>query len=162
MNLAASCRQMELSRHYFLDSYEEGNLMSVHKNDREESSVQFLYNARNLQIYTIRKCSHFPKRYTFYISQPIVKIATDIYDHVKRANSIYPTNQHEAQLRRDHFLQANAATYSLVSQIELAAEIFSLEYSVMENWMKYVDDEIRLLKGIMESDRDRYKNLPES
>lgn len=135
--------------------------MSVHKNDREESKVQFLYNARNLQIFTIHKCSHFPKRYTFYISQPIVKIATDIYDHVKRANSIYPTNQHEVQLRRDHFLQANAAVYSLVSQVELAGEIFSISPDVMDNWMQYVDDEIRLLKGIMDSDRDRYKNLPD-
>lgn len=45
--------------------------MSVPKGKRGESDVEFLRTARELQLYTIKKCVSFPKRYTFYVSQPI-------------------------------------------------------------------------------------------
>ena len=61
--------------------------MSVVKGERTESKVQFLYSARELQIYSIKKCTSFPKRYTFYVSQPIANLATSIYENVKRGNS---------------------------------------------------------------------------
>lgn len=86
--------------------------MSVIKSKRNTSEMEFIANARKLQIYTIRKCVSFPKRYTFYVSQPIANSATRIYEDVRRANSIYPVNQHEAQMRRDCFLRANADLYT--------------------------------------------------
>lgn len=101
--------------------------MSVIKSKRSESEMEFIYTARQLQIYTIQKCVNFPKRYTFYVSQPIVDSATKIHQCVKCANSIYPLNQHEAQMRRDYMLQANAELYSLISQIEVAQEIFGID-----------------------------------
>lgn len=82
--------------------------MSVIRSARSVSNVQFLYTARAIQLYTIQKCVGFPKRYTFYVSQPLAAIATRIYENVKCGNSIYPTNQHEVQLRRDYFLRAGA------------------------------------------------------
>lgn len=134
--------------------------MSVLKNNRGESKAEFLYNARQLQIYTIRKATHFPKRYTFYISQHLVDLATDIYNDVKIANSIYVTNQHEAQIRKDFFIKAKAKCMALVSQVELAAEIFSIQPETMEEWMGMVDAETSLIDGVVKSDKDRYKNLP--
>ena len=94
--------------------------MSVIKSKRNTSDMEFIANARKLQIYTVKKCINFPKRYTFYISQPIANASTRIYEDVRRANSIYPLNQHEAQMRRDCFLRANAELYSLTSQPEVA------------------------------------------
>ena len=41
--------------------------ISVIKSKRSISNIEFLYNARNLEIYSIKKCTNFPKRYTFYI-----------------------------------------------------------------------------------------------
>lgn len=66
--------------------------MSVIKSKRNESGMEFIHNARTLQIYTIKKCVAFPKRYSFYMGQPIVQMATEIHNDVKRANSIYPLN----------------------------------------------------------------------
>ena len=77
--------------------------MSVIRSARSVSEVQFLHTARELQIYTVQKCVGFPKRYTFYVSQPLAAVATRIYEDVKRGNSIYPANQHEVQLRRGLF-----------------------------------------------------------
>ena len=122
--------------------------------------MEFVHTARELQIYTIKKCISFPKRYTFYISQPISEAATHIHQFTKMANSIYPLNSHEAQMRRDYLLRANAELNSLISQIEVAHELFGLEHNVMKFWMDIVDREIRLVKGTLKKDRERYKNLP--
>lgn len=77
--------------------------MSVIKSKRSESNMEFVHTARELQIYTIRKCVNFPKRYTFYVSQPIAASATRIHQYAKMANSIYPTNQRESQMRQCTF-----------------------------------------------------------
>ena len=82
--------------------------MAVIKSNRTESEMEFIHTARQLQIHTIQKCVNFPKRYTFYVGQPMAECATRIHEYVKCANSIYPLNQHEVQMRRDYLLRANA------------------------------------------------------
>lgn len=135
--------------------------MSVIKSKRGESEAEFLANARALQAYTIRRCVNaIPKRYTFYIGQNIAAIATRVYELVKCGNSIYPLNQHEAQIRRDYFLRAHAELQNLISQIELANEIIQFEDQVLPEWSRLIGNEIRLVKGILKADRERYKDLP--
>ena len=90
----------------------------------------------------------------------MAECATRIHEYVKCANSIYPLNQHEVQMRRDYLLRANAELHSLVSQIEVASELFGLEPDKMKFWMEIVEKEIRLVKGTMKKDRERYKDLP--
>lgn len=134
--------------------------MSVIKSKRGESDMEFLYNARSLQIYSIQKTVSFPKRYTFYVSQPLANSATRIYECLKKGNSIYPLNQHEVQMRRDLFLNAYAELQNLVSQIEVAHELFGIEANIMQLWMEMVEKEIRLVKAVMKKDRARYQDLP--
>ncbi len=134
--------------------------MSVIKSKRSTSDMEFLYNARKLQIHTIQKVVNFPKRYTFYVSQPIAACATRIHEYVKCGNSIYPLNQHEVQMRRDYFLRANAELNNLVSQLELANELFGIDMDAMKYWMDIVELEIRLVKAVLKADRQRYKDLP--
>lgn len=133
--------------------------MSVIKSRRNESKMEFLYTARELELYTIQRCAHFPKKYNFYLGQPIAQMAFQIYHCVKCANSIYPLNQHEVQMRRDYFLKANATLNSMVSQIEVAAELFGMNSDQLEHWAGLVGKEIRLIKGVIKEDRNRYKNL---
>ena len=134
--------------------------MSVIRSQRDVSELQFLNTARELQIYSIKKTVNFPKRYTFYVSQPLANIATRIHQYVKLGNSIYPTNAHEAQLRLDYFLKAKAEVNNLVSQIEVACELFDIEENSMKYWMSLVSQELKLLKALIKSDRARYKDLP--
>ena len=134
--------------------------MSVIKSKRTTSDMEFLANARKLQIYTIKKCVNFPKKYTFYVSQPLANASTRIYEDVKRGNSIYPLNQHEVQMRRDCFLRANAELQSMISQLEVAQELFGIEMETLKYWMDIVDTEIRLVKAVLKNDRARYKDLP--
>ena len=134
--------------------------MSVPKPQRSVSEMEFIRNARELQIFTIRKCKKFPTRFSFYVSIPLANASMRVYEYVKRGNSINPANQHEVQMRRDCFLKANAELYSIISQIEVAEELFGLNKDMMREWTSLVDREIALVKGAMDSDKRRYKNLP--
>lgn len=134
--------------------------MSVIKSQRSNSPVEFLHTARQLEIYTIQKAVGFPKRYTFYVSQPLANTATHIHKMVKTGNSIYPQNQHEVQIRRDYFLKALAELQALVSQIEVAAQLFPIDGNQMRFWMDMVNKEDRLLRAVLKREKERYKNLP--
>lgn len=134
--------------------------MSVIKSQRNVSPVEFINTARQLEIYTIQKAVGFPKRYTFYVSQPLANTATNIHKAVKMGNSVYPQNQHEVQIRRDYFLRALAELQALVSQIEVAAQLFPIDANQMRFWMDMVNKEDRLLRAVLKREKERYKNLP--
>lgn len=133
--------------------------MAVIKSKRGVSDMEFIHTARELQAHTIRKCASFPKRYTFYVGQPLAQIAFEIHHDVKCANSVFPTNRHEAQRRRDYLVDANAKLQSMVSQVELANEVFGIGDDAMEYWMEIIYREIRLVKGAIRRDEQRYKDL---
>ncbi len=57
------------------------------------------------------------------------------YDSVKTGNSVFPSNQHKVQTRRDHFLHARAQLNVLVGQVEVAAEFASIDGETMREWM---------------------------
>lgn len=123
--------------------------------------MQFLQTARELYIYTIKKCVNIPKRYTFYISVPTANIATDIHALLQQGNSyLFPKNTHEAQLRRDCFLSARAKCIALIGQIEMINEITPLDKKGMLNWVEMINKELSLVDGILKKDEERYKNLP--
>ncbi len=91
------------------------------------------------------------------MSQPLANISGRIHQYAKLGNSINPTNRTEAQMRISYFLKAKAETNNMVSQIELAAELFEFD---KKEWMRLVYDEIKLLDGIIKHDRARYRRLP--
>ncbi len=135
--------------------------MSVIKSKRNESDMQFLNTARELEIYTLRQSKNFPKRYSLFFDLHLLHPAVQVYEYVKEGNSIdHPLCQEEANIRREHFLKAYAKLQSLTSQIEIAHEAFQLNFDSMRRWMDLVDQEMRLVKAVMKADRARYKNLP--
>lgn len=131
--------------------------ISVVKSKRGVSNMEFIYNARKLQIYTIKRCINFPKRYTFYIGTNLSNIATRIHENALMANSIYPQNPHEVQIRRDYLIKAKGLIDVLVAQIEVAAEMFSIKGTVLNEWMGLVSEEKKLIDGVIASDKNRYK-----
>ena len=90
--------------------------MSVYKSKRGESSAQFVETARKLEVHTLAQCLKIPKRYTFFLSTEIMRLASEVYNNVKSANSIFPSNQHEVQMRRDKLTEANNALQCLVGK----------------------------------------------
>ncbi len=134
--------------------------MSVVRSKRGVSEMEFLNTARQLELFTMRKCKNaIPKSYTFYLGQPLALSAVAVYSNAKKGNSIYPLNPYEIQMRRSYFLKAYAELESLASQIEVVNELCSLSPAAMEEWSYLIYTEMTLLKGVMEKDRRRYKNI---
>ena len=133
--------------------------MSVVKSERTQSTMEFLDNAHKLYIYTVQQCVNFPKRYTFYVSTEIAKTAGDILVSLKSGNSIYPRNAHEVQVRRDWFMKAYTQIQSLISLINAAHEMFGISGKTLQRWMEMISAETNLIKGVLEADKKRFKNL---
>lgn len=133
--------------------------MSVIKNKRNISGIQFLDTARELQIITMRNCAKFPKRYTFFITNNIVQCAVNICGYVKKGNSIFPTNQHEYQMRREQFIMAGCECQNLITQIGIAYDTFPITDKKMTRWMETIRKEITLIKSAIKKDKERFENL---
>lgn len=133
--------------------------MSVLKSKRGESSAQFLETARELEIYTIHQCVKFPKRYTFFITAEIVRLSQEVLNGVKSANSIYPTNSIEAQLRRNHFIEAYCGLQNMISQLSVAKELFGtiFEAKVWTKWLDLIESEAKMITAMKKSDRERFR-----
>lgn len=132
--------------------------MPVLKSKRCESKMQFVDTARELEIYTLRYAVKFPKRYTFFITTEIVRLAQSVYNEVKSANSIFPTNAHEAELRRDCLIRANNSLQCLISQLDIAKDVFcsEVEDKVWVRWMNLIIEESKLISAVKKSDSERF------
>lgn len=62
-------------------------------------------------------------------------------------------------MRRDCFLRAYAELYDFASQLEIANEVLDIDNDAFKFWIALVRQEIKLVKGVMESDKRRFKNL---
>lgn len=142
--------------------------MSVYKSKRGVSAIRFIEVARQLEVHTLACCVKSPKRYTFFLTTEIMRLASEIHERVKTANTIFPVNKHEAQLRRDEFTMAYAACSNLDSKLILLYDIIKKEPdkekykwidNAMKEWSKLICEEKDLIKGIKKSDRQRYKDL---
>lgn len=142
--------------------------MSVYKSKRGESKVQFLETARELELHTLKYVTQLPKRYTFLLGQRLMDLAFQVHEHVCGANSIYPTNKHEAQLRRDEFIKAQCALQGMYSKVSLVYDLvkknpegskMNVDYAV-ETWGTLLADEAKLIAGALKSDYTRFKDLP--
>lgn len=123
--------------------------------------MEFIDTARRLEIETIRFVVTFPKRYTFYISQQTANLTTDIYNLVKKGNSIYPTNAHESQMRLDCFIEARALIQCLNSQLEVIRYLFPVNLTTFKTIITLMDQEDRLLKGVIQKERKRQRDFTE-
>ena len=142
--------------------------MSVYKSKRGESSVQFIETARQLEAHTLACCMKCPKRYSFLLTQRIMDTASEVHDHVRAANNIWPTNQHEAQLRRDELTRANNALQNLNPKLQLLydgimqnPEGYKWIHKAMQRWGELIAEEARLIAAVKKNDRQRYKELQE-
>ena len=59
--------------------------MSVIKSKRNESNMQYLKTAMDLQEYLLRQAKNWPKRYTFTLTKTIIDLATEAHVNVKMA-----------------------------------------------------------------------------
>jgi len=135
--------------------------LSVPAWDRSKSEMDFITYSRKLEIYTKKKCSHFKKSYTFYEGIPLANLAQKVHHTLIDANSRYPLDKEEARDRRKLMLEARGAIKDMISELEVAKEVIpTLDYDTFQYWSGLCYDVLRLINGVIQKDRERYKNLP--
>lgn len=144
--------------------------MSVYASQRNESKAEFIRVAQELATYTLEQIKKFPKSYRFCLTNDIVRLAMEIHEDVLRANSIYiykNMSESEFNLREEYFLKARSAIFALSSMLTIT---FSLVLKgnnffgnkkktsgIFKEWARLLNYDAALVKGIIESDKKRYK-----
>ena len=135
--------------------------MSVLAGNRKEAGIEFLKNARDIEEKIIRIEINKPKRYGRFLSK-LVDYSMDLLSEVKAGNSIYPSTKLDADTRQVHFREGIGLCQVLVSQVEVLHDLFGddgISIGEVREIAEMIDKEIRLIKGAIASDKERYKKL---
>lgn len=112
-----------------------------------------------------------PKRYTYLILKDMLHLASEVRRFAKGANSVFPTNEHEAQIRKDYWIHARANLQGLSGTIDDFLEIPAvLNYKdtgktkgvtihELEEIADLINEEMRLIANQIETEKKRYKNI---
>ena len=101
--------------------------MSVHPGDRGVSSMQFVETANKIEERAMQVCRKWPKAYMFVITQRTIQLASELYEHVLKANSIYPmTSEAERDERLRELHRALGTNVSFSRKIERAYHMFPI------------------------------------
>lgn len=128
--------------------------MSVYVSKRGESRAQFIDTARELEVYSLGYLKKFNKSDMFIITKELVDLVKDVYNNVIRGNSIYVKYEEDLFLRRECFYKAYGSLRAFISQLSIAKDFCNLDFkdSVWHKWMDLAEQELKLLKGVLEKD----------
>jgi hypothetical protein len=136
--------------------------MSVVKSKRGESELQVVTKSIALASYTIHICSNeknFPKRYRWCLTGKIVEHTIEICNNVNKANSVYVSSARDYQTRRQYQNTALAASYALLTMMDIAYNTFNIDDKRIEHWVGLVIDVQNLIRNWRKSDSEKHKNL---
>lgn len=136
--------------------------MSVISSKRTKSKLEVVTKAIALASYTIHICSNeknFPKRYRWCLTGKIVEHTVDICNYTNKANSVYVTSERDFQTRRQYQNMALAASYALLTMMDIAYNTFSIDDDRIEHWVGLVIEVQELLRSWRKSDSDKYKKI---
>ena len=133
--------------------------MSVLKRFQDQSEVEFLNTAHELEKYTIENTKQIPKSYTFTLKIPLCEAARKINQNIVYANSIYPMRDKAdfeslKTARRRFQRTAMIEIQNFLEMLRLASEILAIKG--LEEWIGYALKEEAILKAWIKSDAERY------
>ena len=144
---------------------------SILRTSKEKKPFAPVDNASTLYTKVVQLCLKMPKRYTYLILQPVIHVAAEVMEETKKANSVFPQNQREYQIRRNHWIEARASLQALSSHIDRLVELPGV-LSVKENGKKrqitehelfeigsLIISEMALIKHQLSEEKERYKDL---
>lgn len=151
--------------------------MSVYDNHRGESGVRYVDLAWEIYDHTTASCSRLPKRWDRYILLSMVDLADKVQRYCVAANSTYPTNQHEAQIRRDRLIMANEALQALnvlvghlSRKIKKARDLKTRELpekltgekteAMLQKWGELIAEEAEKISAVKKANAAQFKKLP--
>lgn len=143
--------------------------MSVYKSRRKDATAQFIVDARQLRLVTMRVVRRFPTSYRWIVTNNLLDLATQTYTDCIRANAIYvhkDMTQHDYDLRRRYLLMAATAAEALLGEITFCYELVSdgnnffknrEEYDrIFRSWTEAGNTALKRIRAVMNSDKSRW------
>lgn len=133
--------------------------MAVPVHERSESNLSFLINSERLQQMTndlVMNEKYIPKRYRYIWSQIVFRFAMDAFANCRRANILYPKDEHILKKRLDYLMQAESDTEALLSQIAFARNNFSIPAGSLKEWEKLCVDTKNSIRRRQKEDINRF------
>ena len=101
------------------------------------------------------------------ITKELIDLSRSIYNNVKSANSVYPTNKEESQIRVNFLIQAVCDLQCLASQLDIAKGIVehndkdkAIKPTVWEQWARLISTELKLVVALKKSLQGKYNLEP--
>lgn len=159
--------------------------MSVLKNKRGLSSLEFYHNARKLRKeisnwllrdFGVRDkvriekrpnqetetiTEEYPQWLLAHIREKILETLHNLMMNITAANTIYPISNDELLLRRRYQTGAIINCEQLLQEIEYCEDILPLELKKFEPYVDAIEYEIKLLKGWRKSNNKLAEKLKE-
>lgn len=157
--------------------------MSIRLRDRKESKVQFITTAIDIECKTIAFILRMSKKYRDFFAESIGKLVIDLVSNCEMANSIFPNSEERIAVREKHLLEAKGALSALDVQLRFCYDIISenpaygFESSngnpvekgnasqklnkIAETLGGLIVDEMKLIDGVIKSDKEKLKNMKE-
>lgn len=137
---------------------EERPMFHVPRKDKFKR-LAFLGKMSELHKYTIDKTAHAPNDCFDSLSLRLDDFATNALYAVVMANDKIPETREEAD-RRDAFLKDAIDNLNAMQRPMLGLwNIVQYSERIMDEWAGLLSEEIRILTGLREADRNRYKGL---
>lgn len=148
-------------------------MSNVPKSKRKPSGFQVVDTAIKIYDRTLGICLRMPNRYTYLVLQPILTLAGDVMDNVKKGNSVIPNarspDPDDVRLRRLYFQKAYASLQALITRMnfflarpdvcrhKVNGREIGITQAELGELANYMIEELKTLKGVMAKDKERYK-----
>lgn len=151
--------------------------MSVLKSKRSVSKAEYVNTAKKIYVETISFLSRLSSRYSRLVSEPIMKLASDIIINAEKANSVLPVDAIRIAKREEHLVEAVMSAEALDMQLSLCYDIMMLNpsgcfvtssnrdvdsstakrrlESMAERLGTMLDEEIRMVRAVLKSDKSK-------
>lgn len=133
-------------------------MSNVLKSQRKESKTDFLEDINNAFVESCKRIEKLPKK-LMVIKSKMYDLIFEAHTLIYEGNSIYPTNQHEVQIRRDRLILAKAKLYAFKRTISAVKEIIDINTSSAAFWSGLIQQSIESLSKIIQANKKQYKDL---
>jgi len=156
--------------------------MSVLKNKRNQSPMEYVTNGYAVEKYSIDFTKRLSTKNARIYQKPVTRLAMLQSDLAYMANEIYPTNRAEYQVRRALLGMSMAILHALDKRMSDVyenlmvnpsdafnrqngkpipkAEAIRILDRLADELGDMIDKQDSLLKGVRDSDKERFSNLP--
>ncbi len=96
---------------------------------------------------------HVPKKYRFVFAIPMTELLKELMCNITAANTIYPINEHEVQMRRDFQTMAIANCEQIFQMMEYMVDTLPIDANSLKQSIELTLKETALLKSWRKTNR---------